>query len=162
LAGIIASIKPLKTKKDDRMATFVLEDLTGRIEVVVFPDNFQKYYEHIREDLMVLVKGKFLGEGEGRRVHLSHITPLMEAIEKQAKRVVLKIFLPGLEDTIFSELKTILEKHDGGCPVLFDLQTPQSYRMVMQSIEAQSVKPSEEFTKSVEALLGEDSVLIEY
>ncbi len=161
-AGIIASIKPLKTKKDERMATFMLEDLTGRIEVVVFPDFFQKFYEHLREDLMVLVKGKFLGEGEGRRIHLSQITPLAEAFEKHAKRVVLKIFLPGLEDTIFTELKTILDKHHGGCPVLFDLQTPHSYRMVVQSIEAQSVKPSEEFTKSVESLLGEDSVLIEY
>ncbi len=162
LAGIIASIKPLKTKKDERMATFILEDLTGRIEVVVFPDFFQKFYEHLREDIMVLVKGTFLGEGEGRRVHLSHITLLAEAFEKQAKRVVLKIFLPGLEDTIFEELKTLLDKHYGACPVLFDLQTSHSYRMVMQSIEAQSVKPSEEFSKGVEALLGEDSVLIEY
>ena len=162
LAGIIASIKPLKTKKDERMATFILEDLTGRIEVVVFPDFFQKFYEHFREDLMVLVKGKFLGEGEGRRVHLSHIIPLAEAFEKQARRVVLKVFLPGLEETIFEELKILLDKHHGVCPVLFDLQTPHSYRMVVQSIEVQSVKPSEEFTKSVEALLGEDSVLIEY
>ena len=162
LAGIIASIKPLKTKKDERMATFMLEDMTGRIEVVVFPDFFQKFYEHLREDLIVLVKGKFLGEGEGRRIHLSQITPLTEAFEKLARRVVLKIFLPGLEDTIFDELKTVLDKHQGNCPVLFDLQTPHSYRMVVQSIEAQSVKPSEEFTKSVEALLGEDSVLIEY
>ena len=144
------------------MATFILEDLTGRIEVVVFPDFFQKFYEHIREDLLVLVKGKFLGEGEGRRVHLSQVTPLIEAFEKHARRVVLKLFLPGLEDTIFEELKILLEKHSGSCPVLFDLQTPDSYRMIMQSIEAQSVKPSEEFTKSIEALLGEDSVLIEY
>ncbi|MFC2161101.1 DNA polymerase III subunit alpha [Acidobacteriota bacterium] len=162
LAGIIASIKPLKTKKDERMATFILEDLTGRIEVVVFPDFFQKYYEHIREDLMVLVKGKFLGEGEGRRVHLSKVLPLTEAFEKHARRVILKIFLPGLEDSIFTELKTILNKYTGNCPVLFDLQTPDSYRMIVQSIEAQSVKPSEDFTKSIEALLGEDSVLIEY
>ena len=161
-AGIIVSIKPLKTKKDERMATFILEDLTGRIEVVVFPDFFQKFYEHIREDHMVLVKGKFLGEGEGRRIHLSQITPLSEAFEKHARRVVLKIFLPGLEDTIFTELKTILAKHEGGCPVLFDLQTPHSYRMVVQSIEAQSVKPSEEFIRNIENLLGEDSVLIEY
>jgi DNA polymerase-3 subunit alpha len=162
VAGIIASIKPLKTKKGERMATFILEDLTGRIEVVVFPDFFLKFYEHIREDIMVLVKGKFLGEGEGRRVHLSQITPLIEAFEKQARRVILKLFLPGLEDSIFEELKTLMDKHSGKCPVLFDLQTPDSYRMVVQSIEAQSVKPSEEFTKSVEALLGEDSVLIEY
>jgi DNA polymerase-3 subunit alpha len=162
LVGIISSIKPLKTKKDERMATFVLEDLSGRIEVVVFPDFFQKYYEHLREDRMVWVKGKFLGEGEGRRIHLSQIAPLSEAFQSRAKRVVLKIFLPGLEESVFDELKSILSSHTGECPVLFELLTPHSYRVIVQSVEAQGVKPSEEFTKTVESLLGEDSVLIEY
>ena len=38
VAGIIAAVKHLKTKKDERMATFLLEDMTGRIEVVAFPE----------------------------------------------------------------------------------------------------------------------------
>lgn len=162
LAGIINSVKQLKTKKDERMATFVLEDLSGRIEVVVFPDFYKQFYEHLREDLLVWIKGKFLGEGEGQRIHLSQIAPLSDAFQKNAKRVVLKILLPGLEDSVFEELKTILDKYRGDCPVLFELQTPHAYRMVVQSPEAQSVKPSEEFTKNVELLLGEDTVLIEY
>lgn len=162
LAGIITSVKQLKTKKDERMATFILEDLSGRIEVVVFPDFYKQFYEHLREDLLVWIKGKFLGEGEGQRIHLSQIAPLSDAFQKNAKRVVLKILLPGLEDSVFKELKTILDKYQGDCPVLFELQTPHSYRMVVQSPEAQSVKPSEEFTKNVELLLGEDTVLIEY
>jgi DNA polymerase-3 subunit alpha len=162
LAGIITSVKQLKTKKEERMATFILEDLSGRIEVVVFPDFYKQFYEHLREDLLVWIKGKFLGEGEGQRVHLSQIAPLSDAFQKNAKRVVLKILLPGLEDSVFKELKTILDKYRGDCPVLFELQTPHSYRMVVQSPEAQSVKPSEEFTKNVELLLGEDTVLIEY
>jgi DNA polymerase-3 subunit alpha len=162
LAGIIASIKQLKTKKDERMATFVLEDLSGRIEVVVFPDFYQQYYDYLREDLLVWIKGKFLGEGEGQKIHLSQIAPLSQALQKNAKRVILKILLPGLEESVFEELKSILDRYQGNCPVLFELQKPHSYRMVVQSAEAQSVKPSEEFTKTVEMLLGEDTVLIEY
>lgn len=162
VSGIISSLRPLKTKKEERMATFILEDLSGRIEVVVFPDSYKRYYEHLREDLLVWVKGKFLGEGESRRIHLLQLMPLSEAFQKQAKRVILRIFLPGIEEAVFEDLKSMLDKNRGECPVLFELETPHSYRMVVQSVDIQGVSPSEEFTKNIENLLGEGSVFIEY
>lgn len=162
IAGIISSLKPLKTKRDERMATFVLEDLSDRIEVVAFPDVYKKYYDHIREDVLVWIKGKFLGEGESRKIHLLQIMPLSEAFEKQAKRVVLRIFLPGIESSIFDELKNILEKNQGECPVFFELETPHSYRMLVRSVEVQGVSPNEDLTTNIENLLGEESVFIEY
>ena len=162
VAGIISSVKQLRTKKEERMATLQLEDLSGRIEVVVFPDSYQKNYEYLRADQLVWIKGKFLGEGESRRIHLLQIMPLGEAFQKQAKRVVLRIFLPGIEETVFEELKTILNEYRGQCPVIFELEAPHSYRMVAQSREIQGVVPSEELTKDVENLLGEKSVYIEY
>ncbi len=162
LAGIIAVLKPLKTKKDERMATFTLEDLSGRIEVVVFPEGYKRYYEYLREGQMVWLKGKFMGEGESRRVSLSQIMPLAEAFQKQTKRVILRIYLPGLEETVIEELKAILERHLGECPVFFELETPLAYRLVAQSIEIRGISPSEELAKSLENLLGENSVIIEY
>ena len=162
VAGIISSVKQLRTKKEERMATLQLEDLSGRIEVVVFPDSYQKNYEYLREDQLVWIKGKFLGEGESRRIHLLQIMPLAEAFEKQAKRVVLRIFLPGIEESVFEELKAILEKYKGQCPVYFELEAPHSYRMVAQSREIQGVMASDELTSDVENLLGEKSVYIEY
>ena len=162
VAGIISSIKSLKTKKEERMATFILEDLSGRIEVVVFPDSYKRYYESLREDLLVWVKGEFLGEGESRRIYLLQIMPLADAFQKQAKRVILRIILPGIEEAVFEELKSILEKNRGECPVFFALETPHSYRMIVESVEIQGVVPSEELTRSVEGLLGEESVIIEY
>jgi DNA polymerase-3 subunit alpha len=162
VAGIISSVKQLRTKKDERMATLQLEDLSGRIEVVVFPDSYQKNYEYLREDRLVWIKGKFLGEGESRRIHLLQIMPLGEAFQNQAKRVLLRIFLPGIEETVFEELKVILDKYKGSCPVFFELEAPHSYRMVARSREVQGVIPSDELTKDVENLLGEKSVLIEY
>ncbi len=162
VAGIICLVKPLRTKKDERMATLILEDLSGRIEVVVFPDSYKKYYGYLREDQLVWIQGRFLGEGESRRIHLLQIMPLEEAFQKQAKRVVLRIFLPGIEETVFEELKAILEKYQGKCPVFFELETPHSYRMIVQSREIQGVVPTGELTKDIENLLGENSIFIEY
>ena len=144
------------------MATFVLEDLSGRIEVVVFPDNFQKYFDLLREDQQVWMKGRFLGEGDSRRVHLVHITPLSDAFQTQAKRMTLRIFLPGLETSVFAELKGILEKNEGDCPVFFELETPHSYRVMAQSVEVQGVAISEQLTQVIENLLGEEAVRIDY
>ncbi len=162
VAGIISSVKPLKTRKDERMATFVLEDMTGRIEVVAFPENYKKYYDTLGEDQLVWVKGKFLGEGESRKIHLLHIMPLAEAFQKQAKRVVLRIFLPGIEESVFEELKGILDKNRGSCPVYFELETPHSYRMIVEAGEVSGITLSEDLTRKIESLLGEDSVFIEY
>jgi DNA polymerase-3 subunit alpha len=162
MAGIIQAYKLLKTKKDERMASFYLEDTTGRVEVVAFPDAYKKFHEFLREDMLVWIRGKFLGEGESRKVHLSQIMPLAEAFQKQAKRMVVRIFVPGLEELLLAELKEILEKNAGECPVFFELETPHTYRVVAQSPEVKGVVPSEELTKKIKNLLGEDSVYIEY
>jgi len=162
VAGIISSLKPLKTRKDERMATFILEDLSGRIEVVAFPDSYKRYYDHLREDQLVWVKGKFLGEGESQRIHLLQVMPLAEAFQKQAKRVILRVFLPGIEESVFEELKGMLDENRGECPVFFELETPHSYRMVVQSMDVHGISISEDITTRIESLLGEDSVLIEY
>jgi DNA polymerase-3 subunit alpha len=88
--------------------------------------------------------------------------PLAEAFEKQAKRVVVRIFLPGLEEATIAELKTVLEGYEGRCPVQFELETPHSYRVVTQSAEVQKVTPSEDLVQKIESLLGENSVTVEY
>ena len=162
LAGIIGSFKPLKTKKDERMAAFVLEDLTGKIDVVSFPESFGRFGTYLREGQLVWIKGKYMGEEENRRISLSAAMPLAEAFEKQAKRVVVRIFLPGLEDATIAELKTVLDGYEGKCPVQFELVTPHSYRVVAQSAEVQKVTPSEDLIKKIEGLLGENSVAVEY
>ncbi len=162
VVGVIASLKPLKTKKDERMATFVLEDMTGRIDVVAFPESFGKHHLYIREGLLAWVKGKVMGEGESRRISLSQVMPLSEALEKMAKKMVIRVYLPGLEESVLAELKALLDMSEGACPVYFELETPHAFRLVTRSAEVHSVTPSEDLKKRIEALLGEGSVTIEY
>ena len=162
LAGIISSLKLLKTRKDERMATLFIEDTSGRIEIVVFPDCYQKYYDYLREDLLVWIKGKYTGDSETKRIQLLQIMSLTEAFQYQAKRVILRIDLKEIDDSFYAELHKLLNKYQGDCPVFFELCTPDSSRMIVKSVEIQGIEPSEELVAAVEGLLGEDALYIEY
>ncbi|MCJ7680646.1 MAG: DNA polymerase III subunit alpha [Candidatus Aminicenantes bacterium] len=162
LAGIISGFKSLKTKKDERMASFTLEDLGGRIDVVAFPEAFRVCEEVLHDDCLVWVKIKFLGEEDNRRIQILQAMLLEEAFKKQAKRVVFRIFLPGIEKSVFQELKEVLEKYTGECPASFELETPDKSRVVLRSIDIQSVEPSEKLIAAVQRILGEKSVYVEY
>jgi len=76
--------------------------------------------------------------------------------------VVLRIFLPGIEETVFEELKGTLDQNRGECPVFFELETPHSYRVIAQAGEVSGISLSEALTRKIESLLGEDSIFIEY
>ncbi|MEA5450792.1 OB-fold nucleic acid binding domain-containing protein [Leptolyngbya sp. CCNP1308] len=55
---ILASVKPVVTKKGDRMAIVQLEDLTGQVEAVVFPKSFERISQHIVADKRLMIWGK--------------------------------------------------------------------------------------------------------
>lgn len=162
LAGIIQDFKSLKNKKDERMASFSLEDLTGRIEVMAFSEAFKKYYDCIGEDLKVWLKGKFIGEGDARKIQLAAIVPLDKALQKMARRIVLRIYLPGLAPAVMEEMQAILAKNAGECPLFFELETAASGRVTTQSPEFKGLNPVPATVKALEALLGPETVIVEY
>jgi DNA polymerase III subunit alpha len=56
--AMIASLKPVTTKKGDRMAILTLEDLTGQAEAVVFPKSFERIGNYLVVDARLMVWGK--------------------------------------------------------------------------------------------------------
>ena len=46
VGGIVSGLRPLKTRKGDRMCVFMLDDARGSIEVVVFPETFKQCGPH--------------------------------------------------------------------------------------------------------------------
>ena len=58
VAGMITGIRPYQTKTGRMMAWVTLEDLTGIIELVVFPRNWDKYQFALEVGGVILVEGK--------------------------------------------------------------------------------------------------------
>ena len=80
VGGIVTGLRPIKTRKGERMASFVLEDLEGGVEALVFPETYKKVGERLADDEVVLVKGKaeVLDEGKARLL-VSDVLPLDQA-----------------------------------------------------------------------------------
>jgi len=76
VAGMINTFKISTTKKGDTMATCQFEDLTGSIEMLVFPKTFVRYREMIEKDAIVLVKGRYLAQDENPKLSADEILPL--------------------------------------------------------------------------------------
>ncbi len=55
---MLTSIKPVTTKKGDRMAIITIEDLTGQTEAVVFPKAYERIGNLLVEDTRTIVWGK--------------------------------------------------------------------------------------------------------
>ena len=57
-AGMIDAVRVITTKKGDQMAFAQLEDLSGSIELVIFPRTFEDAREILAEDALVKVDAK--------------------------------------------------------------------------------------------------------
>ena len=64
LAGMISTLRPLTTKKGDPMAFATLEDLDGKIDLVLFPRTWKACRETVAVDQVMLVTGKVQLKGE--------------------------------------------------------------------------------------------------
>ncbi|MEK7078027.1 MAG: exodeoxyribonuclease VII large subunit, partial [Patescibacteria group bacterium] len=58
VGGIINNFKKIITKSGKQMAFAQLKDFTGEIEVVIFPEAFEKNSALWKNDIMVLVRGQ--------------------------------------------------------------------------------------------------------
>jgi DNA polymerase III subunit alpha len=82
LAGVVSALKLRNTKKGDRYGSFNLEDKTGFLEVIAWPEIYKKSAELVGSDDPIFIKGK-LEVGEDRmQIIANEIMPLSEAAGK--------------------------------------------------------------------------------
>ncbi len=87
VGGFIASMRLIPTRKGDLMAAVELEDLSGTVEVIVFPRAYQAFRDLLKEDTVVLVRGKVDARDEQPKI-------LCESIE---------VFDPGADGPLAGE-----------------------------------------------------------
>ena len=58
MAGIIINYRKIMTKSGSYMASFMLEDPSGKIDAIIFPRAFSKYGHVFAEDVLVVMSGK--------------------------------------------------------------------------------------------------------
>ncbi|MGH7234014.1 MAG: OB-fold nucleic acid binding domain-containing protein, partial [Candidatus Saccharimonadales bacterium] len=68
IGGIVNGVREITTKNGQRMAFVRIEDLSGDIEVILFPSNYSQYGSHFTLDKVLIVRGKLSAKDRDGRL----------------------------------------------------------------------------------------------
>lgn len=105
---MLSDVKPIITKKGDRMAIVQMEDLTGQAEGVVFPKNYERISSLIRTDARLIIWGKVDRKEEQTQMIIED-AELLETVPM----VVVELTPERVTKSELTHLKTILQEHSG-------------------------------------------------
>ncbi len=153
VGGVVTSLRPRYTKRGDLMATFILEDLDGAIEVMVFPKTMQEWGSLLADDAIVCVKA---------RVDKKEDEPKLTCLEVRRPDISftaateLEILLPAglVTDAVVAELKRMLKEHPGDAAVVLRtgeqrVRLPSEFR----------VDPGSRLLAELRVLLGPNAIV---
>jgi DNA polymerase-3 subunit alpha len=160
VGGIVAACRQLKTRKGDKMAVFTLEDAIGGVEIVVFPEAYQRAASLIEPGTLVLVRGKLERDEEAVRILATEIAPLDSVRERLAREVSIHLKKPADRGTL-ETLGEIFSRHRGDRKVSFEVETGEPPNRLRVRVDVSSqirVRPSPALISEVEQVVGAGAV----
>jgi DNA polymerase-3 subunit alpha len=143
------------------MAIFSLEDLTGAIETVVFPNAYPKFESFVAADFPILVSGKFESENEKScKIIAAEFQPLSGIAERSAKTLLIRACLSSLSPESALSLHRLLESNRGDTGVDLELYDPSVFRVNIQSSDFVKVKSSTDLIRQIESICGAGCVQV--
>jgi DNA polymerase III subunit alpha len=162
VAGIITDFRQRRTKKGDLMAVFNLEDLSGSVETVVFPNAYQKFEPFLTADNPLLVTGKFEFEDERSfKIIATDVAPLTGIKERCAKLLHITANTSNLTSDSAGSLHQLFESNRGDTGVEVELYHPDAFRINILSSDFVKVKSSPELIQQIENICGRGSVSVD-
>ncbi len=161
VCGIVAGIKELTTKKGDRMAFATLEDLSGLVEMVLFPEVYAASSELIKGEDPIFVGGTLDVGEETCKLMVNEVISLADMQERQTKRVHFRLSSPGLDEDQLRGLKAIMKQFPGRCESLIHLVIPNRCEAVVGLPDILNVAASDEMMEATEKLFGYNVVTFE-
>jgi len=158
--GIITTVRVVKSKRGDFYAQGTLEDMSGSIEMLVFPEAYKRLQDKVRLEVPVLIRGGVrIEEGANPKLTVSEITPLEEAKPPLPRSLRIRIPLESATESTVDALHTLFTERKGEAKVLFDVERQGDFMVVMEAA-GYNVQPDHTFIARVEQLCGRGSVRI--
>jgi DNA polymerase III subunit alpha len=122
--GMVSAIREIITKKGTRMAFAQFEDLTGQVELVIFPDTYAKIEHKLKMEGIVVLSGLIdvdKKNGTQPKILVDDVRFIREQF-RQSKRVIVRLDAKDQNENQkkLSLLKELFAKNQGATKVTFN------------------------------------------
>jgi DNA polymerase-3 subunit alpha len=155
VAGLITFLRLKNTKKGDRYATFVLEDLLGTVEVIIWPDTYQKVHAVLSSEDPVIVNARLDVSDERRNLIANDVQSALAIRDQNATHAMIKLYEEQCDADKLRALRALLASHKGNCRVRFLMKRPNHSETLVGLSSKYCVSPSEALCDKVEQIFGE-------
>ena len=172
VGGVVTALRLRNTKKGERYASFNLEDKTGFIEVIVWPDIYRRSMEAIPADDPILVQGR-LDIGEERvQLIANDVTRLADATSRKnsssgshvktnlryggdkTREVHFYVTAQEVTPQELNRLHDILRRYRGASTVLLHLYNADRSETIIELPHNIKINPSPELLETVDRSFG--------
>ena len=161
IAGVITGLKAGKSKRSGEMyASACLEDTVGKIDLIAFPQNYEKLAEKLKIDVPVIVRGSLRGEEDAApKLAISQITALEDVKLRLPEALRLKVPLHSEDGELLKKIYELCISHPGGGKVMLRLEEPGTFAAELEP-EHLHVAADVRFIESMEELIGRGAVQV--
>jgi DNA polymerase-3 subunit alpha len=167
VAGLVSGLKVIPIKREGpnhgrRMGVWELEDSTGSVRVVAFPDAFDRAERALVDGSPVLVVASIKGEGDHVELSAEEVSSLDGLAERRASALRVVVDLDEADEASLEELREFLLDHPGELSVRFELLRRGRYRARLVPPPALTVDGSRETRSALQERLGRGWCEFEY
>ena len=156
VAGIVVSMRAMRSRKGDRWAILSLQDMTGGVEALVFPEAFARLETTLKSGTSLLFRGKVNVEDAGTRISLQEARPLDQVSDAGTAVMRVRVDISLMDEYTLDRLKDLFAGSPGPCPIAFDLRDSEGTEAILKS--NQRVKINDKLVDKVREMCGADAV----
>jgi DNA polymerase-3 subunit alpha len=153
MGGMLASLNATKTRRGTLMARAQLEDSSGLIGLVVFPDVFERHAELLRTEEPVLVCGTLQIETERAELVVDDVVALSQAWSHFTSALHIRLPAEQAETGRLDQLRALLDPVPGEVPVFLEIVLPNGAEAVL-GLERHRVTVTRELVEAIDLLFG--------
>ena len=158
VAGIIVQIRPMRSRRGARWAILTLQDRTGVIEALVFPEAFGKLEGILKSNTPLLVKGRVAVEDVGTRLMVADARLLDQLADRPPSMLRVRMDLSTVNTGAIDQLQKLFSSRPGRCKVSFELVKDDGSAATLDAGSA--VLADRELVERVREICGTDSVAL--
>jgi len=160
VAGVIAGSRPMRSKRGARWAILNLQDQSGGIEALIFPEAFERLEPVLKGSQPLVVRGRVSVEEVGTRLAVSDAKPLEQMLQQRSPgQMRVRVDLSATDAEMLEELYQLIASRPGRCKVTFDLLGGDGTEATLEA--ASGVQADPELLERIRGLCGPDAVLMQ-
>ena len=163
IAGLIVALRVMKNKRGDKMGFITLDDRSGRIEVSVFADTFNKFQHLLIKDTLIVVEAEvsFDDYSGALKAVVRNVLSLVDARSHYANELEIVLDYASCTAGFERRLQQLFSDHSGQTPVSVQYEGSDARARVRLGDQWQ-VSPSDELVQMLKDHFGKDQVNVLY